>query len=88
MKASAIIIDGAAQLHLEPESNFERMVLDHFAQIPEPVLVHNKVDFFETQGGYMRGTPGTGLSLVRGVRKSPAPKPLSSTFTGPVVIPE
>ncbi len=71
MKASAIIIDGAAQLHLEPENDFERMILKQFAAIPEPVLVHDRVDFFTTQGGYMRGNEtGSGLSLVRGIRKS------------------
>ncbi len=71
MKASAIIIDGAAQLHLEPESDFEKMVLKYFSEIPEPVLVHNGVSFFETAGGYIRGGDGSaGLSLVRGVRKT------------------
>jgi hypothetical protein len=71
MKASAIVIQGSAQLHLEPENDFEKMVLKYFSEIPEPVFVHNNVDFFTTQGGYMRGTTGgNGLSLVRGVTKT------------------
>ncbi len=68
MKASAIIINGAAQLHLQPENDFEKMVLKHFACIPHPVMVHDNVEFFTTNGGFFRGADGAearGLSLVR-----------------------
>jgi hypothetical protein len=72
MKTYAVIMDGAAQLHLAPENTFEERLLRDFSEIAEVVMVYHGVEFYETNGGFIRGTEfgGKGLTLTRGIRKN------------------
>jgi hypothetical protein len=66
MKAYTVAGDGIAQLHLEPESDFDKVMLKHFAALPGDVVVQENVSFVETRGEYIRRScGGEGLTLVR-----------------------